>query len=56
MTSWLKALYREAYNFLARVDDNDLEAKLICTMTTRAKSLKDLYRRLLNALITKKAK
>ena len=50
----LKALYREAYNFLARVDDNDLEAKLICPITTRAKSLKDLYRRLLNALITKK--
>ena len=50
----VKALYREAYNFLARVDDNDLEAKLICPITTRAKSLKDLYRRLLNALTTKK--
>ena len=50
----VKALYREAYNFLARVDGNDLEAKLICPITTRAKSLKDLYRRLLNALTTKK--
>jgi hypothetical protein len=37
----LKTLYREAYNFLASVDDNDLKAKLICPISTRAKSLKD---------------